>query len=125
MSVLHVLAAPAVAHLPVAAGGLGPGNGRLVAIVALVVGLISVGIGGLALARAAGRLGIRNGRAGAIVALVVGLTGTVLSERHLATDAGGGIGTGNGQLGATLALVLGLIGINLGGLALARSRRTG
>jgi len=51
MSVLQLLAAPAVAHLPVAAGGYGPGSGRFGAVVAVVVGLASVTIGGLALAR--------------------------------------------------------------------------
>ena len=42
------------------------------------VGLISVVIGGLALARSAGRIGTGNGRLGAIVALVVGLIGMAL-----------------------------------------------
>ena len=37
----------------------------------------------------------------------------------------GGIGTGNGLGGAIVAMVVGLIGMVLGGLALARSRRTG
>ena len=36
----------------------------------------------------------------------------------------GGFGTGGGRAGAIVALVLGLIGVNLGGLALARSRRS-
>jgi len=39
--------------------------------------------------------------------------------------AKGGPGTGNGVVGAAAALVLGLIAMALGGLALARSRRTG
>src|SRR6266498_3718365 len=37
----------------------------------------------------------------------------------------GGIGTGNGLGGAIVAMVVELIGMVLGGLALARSRRTG
>jgi hypothetical protein len=43
---------------------------------------------------------------------------------HLAGSTGG-FGTGNGRAGAIVALVVGLIGMNLGGLGLARSRRTG
>ncbi|MBT2508351.1 hypothetical protein J7I98_21155 [Streptomyces sp. ISL-98] len=78
------LAAPAAAHVSVAAGGIGTGSGRLGAIVAAVVGLIGVVIGGLALARSAGRIGTGSGRAGAIVALVVGLIGMVLGGLALA-----------------------------------------
>ena len=36
----------------------------------------------------------------------------------------GAIGLTSGRAGAIVALVLGLIGMNLGGLALARSRRS-
>jgi hypothetical protein len=78
------LAAPVVAQVTVAAGGIGTGSGRLGAIVAAVVGLISVVIGGLALARSAGGIGTGNGRGGAIVALVVGLIGMVLGGLVLA-----------------------------------------
>jgi hypothetical protein len=118
------LAAPAAAHVSVAAGVIGIGNGRLVPTVAAVVGLIGVVIGGLALARSAGRIGTGNGRRGAIAAGVAGLIGMVVGGLHLATSTGG-FGTGNGRAGAIVALVVGLIGIVLGGLALARSRRTG
>jgi hypothetical protein len=104
-------------------GVIGITNGRARAIVAAVVGLISLVIGGLALARSAGRIGNGNGRAGAIVALVLGLIGMVLSVVHLGSSTGG-FGTGSGRAGAIVALVLGLIGMNLGGLALARSRRS-
>lgn len=86
---------------------------------AAVVGLISLVIGGLALAR----IGNRNGRVVAIVALVLGLIGVVLSVVHLGSSTGG-FGTGGGRAGAIVALVLGLVGTSLGGLALARSRRT-
>lgn len=118
------LAAPAAGHVSVAAVVIGPGSGRLGAIVAAAVALIGMVIGGLALARSAGRIGTGSGRRGAIVALVVGLIGIVLAGLHLATSTGG-IGTGSGRLGAIVALVVGLIGVALGGLALARSRRTG
>ena len=102
---------------------IGITDGRARAIVAAVVGLISLVVGGLALARSAGRIGTGSGRAGAIVALVVGLIGMVLSVVHLGSSTGG-FGTGGGRAGAIVALVLGLIGMNLGGLALARSRRS-
>lgn len=99
-------------------------TGRARALVGVVVGLISLFIGGLAFARAAGRIGSGNGRTGAVVALMLGLIGMVLSVVHLGTSTGG-FGTGSGRAGAIVALVLGLLGINLGGLALARSRRSG
>ena len=121
MSVLHLLAAPAAAHVSVAAGGYDLGSGRLVPTVAAVVGLISVVTGGLALARS-GRIGTGNAQAGAVVALVTGLIGVVVGGLH-AANAAGGLGTGNGLAGAVVALVLGLIGMVTGGLALARSRR--
>jgi hypothetical protein len=104
-------------------GAVGVTNGRARAIVAAVVGLISLVVGGLAVARSAGRIGTGSGRAGAIVALVLGLISLVLSVVHLGSSTGG-FGTGSGRAGAIVALVLGLIGMNLGGLALARSRRS-
>src|SRR5215211_1567206 len=52
--------------------------GRARAMMAAAVGLISVVIGGLALARSAGRLGTGSGRGGAMLALVLGLIGMVL-----------------------------------------------
>jgi len=84
MSNLDLLAAPAVVRVLVAAGGYTIGSGRTVPTVAAVLGLISVVIGGLALARSAGRIGAGNGRAGAIVALVLGLVGMVLGGLALA-----------------------------------------
>jgi hypothetical protein len=105
-------------------GAIGITNGRARAIVAAVVGLISLVVGGLALARSAGRIGTGNGRMGAIVALVAGLIAVVNGGLVLAT-ADGGPGTGNGVVGAIVALVLGVIGMVLGRQALARSRRSG
>jgi hypothetical protein len=104
-------------------GAIGITSGRAKALVAAVVGLISLVVGGLALARSAGRISIGNGRAGAIVALMLGLIGMILSVVHLGSSTGG-FGTGGGRAGAIVALVFGLIGVNLGGLALARSRRS-
>jgi FtsH-binding integral membrane protein len=94
--------------------------GRAATILPAVLGLISVIIGCMALARSARR--IESRRLKAIVALVAGLTGIVLSVLHLAR-ATGGFGTGSGRLGAIVALVLALTGTVLGALALARSRR--
>lgn len=91
-------------------------SGRARAMVIAGVGLISLIIGGLALARAG------SGRAAAIVALVLGLIGVILSVVHLGGSTG--FGTGGGRAGAIVGLVLALIGTSLGGLAFARSRRS-
>ena len=56
--------------------------------------------------------------------MVAGLIAMVNGGLNLAI-AKGGPGTGNGVVGGAGALVLGLIGMTLGGLVLARSRRTG
>jgi len=95
---------------------------RLWATTAAVLALVGVVSGGLALRRSAGRIGTGNGRMGAIAALA-GLIAVVNGGLNLAI-AKGGPGTGNGVVGGAAALVLGLIGMALGGLALARSRRT-
>ena len=92
-----------------AAVGVGVTPGRLGAIVAAVVGLLSVILGWRALAR----------HGGAVAALVVALIGVTLSGLHLVRSSGA-IGTGSGRGGAIVALVLALIGMILGGLALAR-----
>jgi len=91
-------------------------TGRARSLVGGVVSLISVIIGGLALAR--------NWRTGAVVGSVLGLIAMILSVVHLGTTTGG-FGTGSGRAGAIVALVLGLIGVSLGGLVLVRSRRSG
>ncbi len=98
--------------------GTTPGRAR--ALAGAAVGLISLIIGGLALARA-GRSD--TGRTAAIVALVLGVIALILSVVHLAGSTG--FGTGGGRAGAIVALVLALIGTSLGGLALSRSRRPG
>jgi membrane associated rhomboid family serine protease len=95
-------------------------TGRLTSIMAGVIGLISVVIGRMAVARSARR--ISSGRPMAIVALVVALASMLLSVMHLASTTGG-FGTGKGRAGAIVALVIGLIGMVLGGRALARSKR--
>jgi hypothetical protein len=118
MPVLHVLAAPSAVY--VVAAGYEIGTGRLVPSAAAVVGLASVVIGGLALARS-GHAG--NGPAGAVLALVAGLISVAVGGLH-AVNAAGGLGTGNGLAGAVIAVVLGLIGAVVGSIALARSHRS-
>jgi hypothetical protein len=55
---------------------------------------------------------------------VAGLAGAVIGALVVAA-AEGGPGTGYGIVGGYLALAVGLISMALGGLTLARSRRTG
>ncbi|MEV6138542.1 DUF6223 family protein [Nocardia sp. NPDC051990] len=119
MSVLDLSAVPAT-HISVVAAGYELGVGRTVPSVAAVLGLISVIAGGLALARSR-RPG--TGRVRIIGALVLGPISAIVGGLHGA-NAAGGLGTGNGLAGAVFAVLLGLIGTILGGLALARSRRT-
>jgi xanthosine utilization system XapX-like protein len=59
-------------------------NGKTRALVATVLGLISLMIGGLHAANAAGGFGTGNGLAGAIVAILLGLIGTILGGAALA-----------------------------------------
>ncbi|MEV6752883.1 DUF6223 family protein [Streptomyces sp. NPDC051214] len=116
-----VLATPAAAQVSVAADEGGSGRGG--AMVAMVIALISVIIGGVALAQSAGRIGTGNGRGGAMVAPVVALIGMVVGVMQL-TGSDGGVGSGNGRGGAVVALVIALIAIVLSGMVLSRTRRT-
>ncbi|GAB3179588.1 hypothetical protein FHX75_14379 [Micromonospora palomenae] len=140
MSVRHLLAAaeaamlgdfgpatPSAAHVlvqPAAVDSYTLTAGRLWSLVAALLGLVGVVIGGLALARSAGRIGTGTGRRKPIVALAAGLAGAVIGGLVVA-GADGGPGTGGGIVGGFVALVVGLIAMGLGGLGLARSRRTG
>ena len=67
-------------------------SARAVALLAAGIGLISVVLGGVALARATGRLKTGSGLALSVVALVLGFIGVSVSIVLLATSAG--IGTG-------------------------------
>jgi hypothetical protein len=102
------------------------GSGRLWSLIAVVIGVVGVIVGGVALARASRRVrigaGSATGRQGAIVAAICGLVGFLIGVVIVAT-AGGGPGSGFGSVGGVVALVLGLIAMGLGGGALARSRR--
>ncbi|PZG09828.1 DUF6223 family protein [Nonomuraea aridisoli] len=101
------------------AGAYAMSAGRLWSLVAALLGLAGAVVGGLALARAGGR----SVRRSAVVALVTGSAGAVIGGLVVAA-AEGGPGTGYGIVGGYVALVVGLIATALGGLALARSRRT-
>jgi hypothetical protein len=59
-------------------------HGRRWAIVALVLGPIGLGIGGLVVATADGGVGTGNGVAGGVVAMMLGLIGTALGGLALA-----------------------------------------
>ncbi|WP_246148932.1 DUF6223 family protein [Nonomuraea turkmeniaca] len=136
MSVRHLLAIPAAALLgivglatPAAAhvlvqpiGAYTLTSGRFWSAAAALLGLAGAVIGGLALARSAGRIG-NGGRRGAIVALAAGLACAVIGGLVVAA-AEGGPGTGYGIVGGYVDLVIGPIAMVVGGLALARSRRT-
>lgn len=96
--------------------------GRLWSVVAALIGLAGVVVGGLVLARSR-RAGTGTGKNGANVAIVAGLAGALIGGVVVAT-ADSGPGTGSGIVGAFVALVVGLVAMILGGLTLARSRRT-
>ncbi|MFB8776392.1 DUF6223 family protein [Streptomyces broussonetiae] len=114
--------APAATHISVAADGVA-GSGRAGATVFALLGLASLVIGALALARTAGRLRGGNARTGALVALTAGPVSLVLGALHLAQTTGG-FGNGQGRAGAVVGLLFAGTGTALGTLALARTRRT-
>jgi peptidoglycan/LPS O-acetylase OafA/YrhL len=91
---------------------------RLWALLAGVLALVAVIVGGRALIRPA------SGRLGALAGLAMGLIAGVNGAFVLAV-ANGGPGSGNGVIGGAGALVLGVVAMALGGLALVRSRRAG
>lgn len=96
--------------------------GRFWSLVAALLGLAGVVVGGLLVARAR-RLSAGFRRRGPIVALGAGLVGMAIGGLVVAA-ADGGPGTGYGIVGGYAALVVGLVAVVLGGLALTRSRRT-
>jgi hypothetical protein len=91
-------------------------SGRVGAFAAGLVGLASLVIGGLAVARAGERR-----RSRATVAMGLGLIAIAGGGLVVATSDGG-VGTGNGLGGAVVAVVLGSVGTILSGLARTRAR---
>jgi hypothetical protein len=93
---------------------------RLWATLVAMLALGGVVAGAMALARPTSRVATPRG---AMLQLGLGLIAMVNGALNLAV-ATGGPGTGNGVVGAAAAVVLGVVAIAMGGLALARSRRT-
>ena len=122
-SVALILTDLAIAAQQNAVDPYAPTADRLWATTAALLALVSVLLGGLALARSTGRIGTGDGRREALAALVAGMIAGVNGGLVLAT-ADGGPGTGNGVVGGGAALVLGLIAIVFSGVTLARPRRT-
>jgi hypothetical protein len=123
---VHVVLVVAHVSEPAATTVYGLTPRRLWATMAAVLALVSLVIGGLALARPASRFSTasapRGFPLGISVALVAGLIAAVNGGLNLAF-ANGGPGTGNGVVGGAGALVLGLIAMAVSGLAMDRSRR--
>jgi peptidoglycan/LPS O-acetylase OafA/YrhL len=97
--------------------------GRFWSLVAALIGLVGVLIGGLAVSRSR-RLDAGLWRHGPVTALAAGLVGMAVGGLVVAA-ADGGPGTGYGIVGGYVALVVGLVAVALGGLTLTRLRRTG
>ncbi|MET9022944.1 DUF6223 family protein [Actinopolymorpha sp. NPDC004070] len=115
----HLLAGYVLAQ-PASPGAYTLTAGRSWAMVAMLLGVAGAATGGLALANRAGTV---TRRRRAVAALVAGSAGTVVGGLVVAA-ADGGPGTGYGIVGGVMALPVGLAAIVLGGLALARVRRT-
>jgi hypothetical protein len=91
--------------------------GRIIGSIAALAALAGVVVGWRSMTAG------RNSATGAIVALAAGLTGLAMGAFVVAA-ANGGPGTGYGIVGGFAALGIGLAATILGGMALARSRRT-
>ena len=95
-------------------------EGRAATILPLVLGLLTLVVGWIALARSAKQ--IKISRLMSAITLATGLPGVLIGILHL-VRATGAIGTGSGRLGAIVAMILCLVGMLLGVLASARSKR--
>ncbi|MFD6882798.1 DUF6223 family protein [Rhodococcus sp. NPDC060084] len=122
MSVFEVSVAPLPDPTSIVAAGYELGVGRAVPTTAAVLALIGVVAGAVALRRSR-RSGTHLGLSWIVVALATGAIGVIVGGMHGA-NAAGGPNTGNGAVGALFAVVLGVIAVVLGGLSLARYRRT-
>ncbi|WP_250029375.1 DUF6223 family protein [Paractinoplanes maris] len=91
-------------------------GGRLLATTAALLAVAGVALGASALARP-------GGRRRAAAALTAGTIGALAGAVVIAV-ADGGPGSGSGVVGGWAALAFGLIAAGLGGLALARLRRS-
>ncbi|MGN0040549.1 DUF6223 family protein [Rhodococcus sp. (in: high G+C Gram-positive bacteria)] len=122
MSVFEVSVAPLPDPASIVAAGYELGVGRAVPTTAAVLALIGVVAGAVALRRSR-RSGTHLALPWIVVALATGAIGVIVGGMHGA-NAAGGPNTGNGVVGALFAVVLGVIAVVLGGLSLARYRRT-
>ncbi|GAA2760321.1 DUF6223 family protein [Actinopolymorpha rutila] len=131
MSVPALLAGYVLAQ-PATPGAYTLTAGRFWSLVAMLLGIAGVIVGGLALANRAGGKG-NTGSTGstastaarrrrAFAALIAGAACTLVGGLVVAA-ADGGPGTGYGIVGGVMALVVGVVAMLLGGLALARVRR--
>lgn len=89
-----------------------------------LLGLVGLVVGRLALSRPAGRVGAVARRRRADAAVAAGTACLIIGGLVVAA-AEGGPGTGYGIVGGFIDLAIGLIAVVLGGVARARSRRTG
>lgn len=126
--VIVILCGPELAFVSAYTLGVGSvaspytlGPGRMLALSAIVLTLIAVGVGIQGLRRQ--KTGAGTGRRGAFVALAAGLAGFILGVLVVFTSPGG-VGTGNGRGGGYLAMFLGTIALIVAGVLLARSRRS-
>lgn len=111
-----------VSATSVIAAGYELGVGRTVPTTAALLALVGVVAGAVALRRSR-RSGPPPGLSWIVVALATGAIGMLVGGMHGA-NAAGGPNTGNGAVGAVFAVVLGVVAVVLGGLTLARYRRT-
>ncbi|MFE5319293.1 DUF6223 family protein [Paenibacillus sp. NPDC056579] len=94
---------------------------RIKILVTVVMGLGSVGIAWLSLARASDRSGKGNWRIATLVAIALALIAFFIAGPHFAYTTGD-IGSGNGRGGAAFAVILSIITIVLSGMAWFASR---
>ncbi|SDQ71857.1 DUF6223 family protein [Thermostaphylospora chromogena] len=120
-------AAPAAAHVlaqPDPVGAYTLTAGRFWSLAGALLGLVGLVVGRLALSRPAGRVGAVARRRRADAAVAAGTACLIIGGLVVAA-AEGGPGTGYGIVGGFIDLAIGLIAVVLGGVARARSRRTG
>jgi hypothetical protein len=125
MSIPFVVTAATVALVtlpPMAVSTYALTAGRFWSLVAGLVAVVGVVLGGVALARSAGRVGGTAGQRLSITGLGAGLTGAVIGGLVVGA-ADGGPGTGYGIVGGFMALAIGLVAMGVSGLALIRARR--
>ena len=92
-------------------------SGRLLTFAAVLIGLSSAVVAGIARARPTSRFATGQWP---VMSIVLSLFCVLLSAFHLAVTPSG-FNTGNGRAGAIIAIAMGLIGLVLAGMAWTRS----